>query len=330
MSRLTRRGSGESLDWPALALRAFLPLLGGLLAVLSPVLAQGRDVPRPTFGVDSGLVVLSVTAVDGNGRPVRDLKPRELSVYENGRPQKLLHFSRGEEVPCRVLLLVDASGSMADQERSASWRMAAHQVLAALAPEDQAALAGFDSRYFGLVPFTRDRQAVERGFAELTPFGATALHDALDQAAHDLASHGEGRRAVVVVTDGVDTASRKSPAEVLARAQALDVPIYGLSVVSPLDDPASSLYTGREAGTPHVQGRELLQRYAQLSGGAAFTVSDFRGLYQAAARLTAELKHQYRLGYDPPQGPPGFRRIEVRTTRKGVRVRTRSGYVPAS
>jgi Ca-activated chloride channel family protein len=313
-----------------LAQRRFLPLLGGLLVALSPVLAQGRDARRPTFGVSSDLVVLSVTAVDGRGRPVRDLQSRELSVFENGRAQKLLHFSQGEDVPCRVLLLVDASGSMGDRDRAASWRMAARQVLAALQPADQVALAGFDSRYFGLVPFTRDRQAVEKGFDELFPFGATALHDALDHAARDLASHGEGRRAVVVVTDGVDTASQKAPEDVLASARALDVPIYALSVVSPLDDPASPLYTGREAGTPHAQGRTLLVRYAQLSGGAAFTVSDFRGLYQAAARITGELKHQYRLGYDPPQGPPGFRRIEVRTTRKGVVVRTRSGYVPPS
>lgn len=310
-------------------MRTPLPLLCGLLVALSPVLAQGRDA-RPSFGVSSGLVVLSVSAVDGHGRPVRDLRPRELSVLENGRAQKLLHFSQGEDVPCRVLLLVDASGSMGDRDRAASWRMAAHQVLAALAPQDLVALAGFDSRYFGLVPFTRDRQAIEKGFDDLFPFGATALHDALDHAAQDLASHGEGRRAVVVVTDGVDTASRKAPEDVLAGARALDVPIYALSVLSPLDDPASPLYTGREAKTAHAQGRALLQRYAQLSGGAAFTVSDFRGLYQAAASITGELKHQYRLGYDPPQGPPGFRRIEVRTTRKGVVVRTRSGYVPPS
>jgi hypothetical protein len=104
-----------------LALRTTLPLLGGLLVALSPVLAQGRDARRPTFGVSSGLVVLSVTAVDGHGRPVRDLQSRELSVYENGRAQELLHFSRGEEVPCRVLLLVDASGSMGDRDRAANW-----------------------------------------------------------------------------------------------------------------------------------------------------------------------------------------------------------------
>jgi Ca-activated chloride channel family protein len=169
-----------------------------------------------------------------------------------------------------------------------------------------------------------------KGFDELAPFGSTALHDALDKAAYDISTHGEGRRAVIVITDGVDTASEKTPDEVVARSRALDVPIYALSIVSPLDDPDSPIYTGRERSTAHDVGRELLARYAGLSGGAAFTVSDVRGLYQAAASIAGELKHQYRLGFDPPAGPPRFRRIEVRTTRKGVFIRTRSGYVPHS
>ena len=74
----------------------------------------------------------------------------------------------------------------------------------------------------------------------------------------------------------------------------------------------------------------MLARYAEQSGGAAFTVSDFSGLRQAADQIVAELKHQYRLGYEPPDSPTHFRRIEVRSTRKGVVVRTRSGYVPPS
>ena len=74
----------------------------------------------------------------------------------------------------------------------------------------------------------------------------------------------------------------------------------------------------------------MLARYAELSGGAAFAVSDFKGLREAATQVVSELKHQYRLGYDPPAGPPRFRRIEVRAVRKGVVVRTRSGYVPQS
>lgn len=250
---------------------------------------------------------------------------------EDGRPQKLEHFSLGHETPLRILFLIDASGSMNGQLKTTSTRMALIQLLAALGPEDLAALAAFDHRYWGVVKFTKDRKAIEAGFDELEPFSSTALHDALDQAAHDVAVHGEGRRAVVVITDGVDTASQKDPEEVIARSRALDVPIYAMSVVSPLDDPASPRFAGGEReSAAATRGAAVLARYAAMSGGVAFTVSDFGSLKKAADRILGELKHQYRLGYDPPPGPPRFRRIAVSTTRKGVVVKTRSGYVPQS
>jgi VWFA-related protein len=134
----------------------------------------------------------------------------------------------------------------------------------------------------------------------------------------------------VVITDGIDTASQNRPEDVIARSRALDVPIYAVTVVSPLDDPASDRFAGRAQPAPAVAGAQTLARYAEQSGGAAFVVSDFGGLRTAAGKVAYELKHQYRLGYDPPEGPPRFRRVEVRTTRKGVVVRTRSGYVPQS
>jgi hypothetical protein len=87
---------------------------------------------------------------------------------------------------------------------------------------------------------------------------------------------------------------------------------------------------GRQQSGVATKGSTLLARYADMSGGASFRVSDFRGLKAAADRIARELKHQYRLGYDPPAGPSRFRRVEVRTTRRGVVVRTRSGYVPPS
>ena len=284
----------------------------------------------PSFSAQADLVVLSATASDGKGRPVTDLARHELRVYEEGRPQPIAHFTHGREMPARVLLLMDASGSMNEALKTTSSKMAALQLLRALGPEDQAALAGFDGRYWGVVAFTRDKAVVERGLDTITPFGSTALHDALDKAARDLASHGEGRRAVVVITDGVDTSSQQRADEVIARSRALDVPIYTVSVVSPLDDPASSLFVGRKQAGVAAQGGAVLVRYAALSGGASFQVSDFGGLKRASDRIAAELKHQYRLGYDPPAGPARFRRVEVRSTRKGVVVRTRSGYVPAS
>jgi Ca-activated chloride channel family protein len=284
----------------------------------------------PSFSVRADLVVLSATAVDGKGRPVTDLRAEELRIFEEGRPQKLAHFSEGRDLPARVLLLVDASGSMNTELKITSSRMAAYQILDSLGPEDQVALAGFDSRYWGLVPFTRDRNEIKKAFGEITAFGSTALHDALDRAARDLASHGEGRRAVVVITDGLDTSSSRTPDEVIANSRALDVPIYAVSVLSPLDDPSSSLFVGRERPGPATAGSAILARYASLSGGAAFSISDFSALRRAALQIASELKHQYRLGYDPPEGPLRFRRVEVRSTRKGVVVRTRSGYVPAS
>src|SRR5207244_3361410 len=109
--------------------------------------------------------------------------------------------------------------------RSSSPVMAARQLLYALDPTDQIALAGFDDHYFGVVAFTTDHALILRGFSELQPFGSTALHDALGQAASDLATHGEGRRAVVVITDGVDTASHRSAEDVIARPRARALPV---------------------------------------------------------------------------------------------------------
>jgi Ca-activated chloride channel family protein len=300
----------------------FLGLL--LLGSAPPGRAQAR------FAASADLVVLSATAVDGKGRPVHDLRAEEFRVFEEGRPQPIRHFVQGPELAARLLLLMDASGSMNTELKTTSARMAAYQLLDTLPAEDQVALAGFDHKYWGIVAFTTERAKVKEAFDEVAPFGSTALHDALDKAAYDIASHGEGRRAVVVITDGVDTASRKTADEVIARSRALDVPIYSISVISPLDDPSSPRFTGRERPAAATTGSALLARYAQQSGGAAFTVSDFSGLRQAASQIVAELKHQYRLGYEPPAGPKQFRRIEVRSTRKGVVIRTRSGYVPPS
>jgi Ca-activated chloride channel homolog len=301
-----------------------------LLAATLFALAAAPADAVPRFSADTRLVVLSATAVDGKGRPVRDLRAEELHVFERGRRQRLVHFGHSRTTRARVLLVVDASGSMEANAREQRVSNIVDQILYALDPEDEVALAGFDHKYWGIVAFTRDRDAIRQGLKELTPFGSTALHDALDRAAHDLASHGEGRRAVVVLTDGVDTASQMEPESVIAHSQALDVPIYSIALVSPLDDPESDSFLGKKNAGAAAQGASVLARYTQMSGGASFTASDAQGLRNASVQNIAELKHQYRLGYDPPDGPPGFRTIEVRATRKGIRVRTRRGYVPPS
>jgi Ca-activated chloride channel homolog len=273
--------------------------------------------------------VFSATAVDDKGRPVTDLRREDFRIWDEGRAQQIVHFYGGKGLPARVLLLLDASGSMGDK-RVASAREAAKQLLLALSPEDQVAVAGFDSRYWGVVAFTKDREAVRKGLDTITPFGSTALHDALDKGAHDIATWGEGRRAVVVLTDGIDTSSQKTADEVIARSRALDVPIYVISVVSPLDDPSSQSFLGEKEAGQEAAAAETLARYASLSGGASFRVSTLTGVVLAAQQIATELKHQYRIGWDPAQGSAPYRRVVVRSTRKGVIVRTRSGYVPPS
>jgi Ca-activated chloride channel family protein len=282
-----------------------------------------------TFSAKSDLVVFSATAVDDKGRPVTDLRREDFRIWDEGRAQSIVHFYGGKSLPARVLILLDASGSMADQ-RVANARQAALKLLDALSPEDQVAVAGFDSRYWGVVAFTRDRDAVRRGLETITPFGSTALHDALDKAAHDLASWGEGRRAVVVLTDGVDTSSQSTAEQVIARSRALDVPIYAISVVSPLDDPKSTTFLGNKDAGQEAAAAQTLNRYATLSGGTAFRVSTLSGVVLAAQQIATDLKHQYRIGWDPTEGTAPYRHVVVRSTRKGVVVRTRSGYVPPS
>lgn len=291
-----------------------------------PATAKGQVL---SFSVRSELVVFSATAVDDKGRPVTDLRREDFRIWDEGRAQQIVHFYGGKGLPARVLLLLDASGSMGDK-RVASSREAAKQLLLALSPEDQVAVAGFDSRYWGVVAFTKDREVVRKGLDTITPFGSTALHDALDKGAHDIATWGEGRRAVVVLTDGIDTSSQKTAEEVIARSRALDVPIYVISVVSPLDDPSSQSFLGEKDAGQEAAAAETLARYASLSGGASFRVSTLTGVVLAAQQIATELKHQYRIGWDPTQGSAPYRRVVVRSTRKGVIVRTRSGYVPPS
>jgi Ca-activated chloride channel family protein len=301
---------------------AFLVALAAL-----PASAPGQVL---SFSARSDLVVFSATAVDGKGRLVTDLRREEFRIVEEGRAQPIAQFYGGRGLPARILLLVDASGSMGEESKVANARWAAGRVLEALAPEDQVAVAGFDSRYWGIVAFTRDREAIRKGMETIEPFGSTALHDALDKAARDIASHGEGRRAIVVLTDGVDTSSQKTADEVIARSRALDVPIYAVSVVSPLDDPNSPSFLGKKEAAEAAAATETLARYAELSGGSSFRVSNPAALRFAADRIANELKHQYRLGWDAPNGPARFRRVVVQSTRKGVTVRTRSGYEPPS
>ena len=122
-----------------------------------------------------------------------------------------------------------------------------------------------------------------------------------------------------------DLGARK---EAVVRAKAVDLPVYAIRVISPVDDPKNDLFLGVHGA--HYRGEEALRRFASETGGAMFQGSEWGQLVTASQRIREEMKTQYRIGYIPdnPRTDDGFRRIEVSTRRRGVEVRTRKGYYP--
>ena len=211
-------------------------------------------------------------------------------------------------------------------------RQAARQVLSVLrvnaAPRarDEAAVYSFDTRLQALQGFTADPGAIEDALSRVEPYGETSLYDAIAQTARGVALSGSAdrfvqRRAVIVITDGVDTSSEMAPADVAAIASRIDVPVYVMAVVSPLDDP------GR-AATPGMPGADRpsdLRELAERTGGELFVMSAPAHQSVAARQIIDELRHQYMLAFDAlPAGAP--RPLEVRMRDRRLTVRARTGY----
>ncbi len=279
--------------------------------------------PRPTFR--SGVARVAVTAVaeTRDGRPVTDLRPEEFELIDGGE-RRAISEVRSDESPVRLALLVDASGSMSVASRREAAREVAGHVLAWLEPgEDQAGLFTFDSSLVEVRPIAPASADLVGEFDGMQPYGKTSLFDAIADTGRRVAVTGESRRAVVALTDGVDNASRLTAAEVSALASAIDVPVYVVLVVSPFDKLGSRAEIENRL-TADLEGQ--LGDLARWTGGAIFAATGPSRTSQAARRIVHELRHQYLIAFEPGDRP-GWHPIELRTTRKDVVVRTRSGYV---
>ncbi len=278
------------------------------------------------FGLDVDAVHLAATVVDKKGRLVTDLSEGDFLVYEDGIPQELTYFSRGADAPLDVMLLVDASGSMDMVSKVANARNAAIQLVSVLGAEDRVAVYAFARGIVELCSFTEDKKEAIGALQRLKPFGSTAIYDAVAQASELIRHQGFGRRAIVLITDGIDTASELSIEQAVEVAKGVDLPVYGLRILSPLDDPENDAFLG-------VHGRDAtlgdsLKRFAAETGGKLYEASELGALRLATFRVKEELKTQYRLGYVPRNSHRDgrFRRIEVYVREEDVRVRTRKGY----
>jgi Ca-activated chloride channel family protein len=296
---------------------------------IAPAASFGQQTPAtepqvPSFKSGIDLVTVGATVRDRRGRLVKGLTVKDFEVWDNGARRSITDF-RSEPAPVSIAILFDISGSMRVADRTLAAKFAAHHVLSWLEPgRDEAALFTFDSRLHEVAPFTVDTRALQGALGEVDPFGATSLHDAIEEAARRAASRGAGRRrAVVVVTDGVDTASRLTAAQVSGVASEIDVPVYVVATVLPIDHPGrdASLVT---QGPPSEDG--TVEDLAIWTGGALFYSSTPADTSHAARQVIEELREQYVIAFEPAAGS-GWRPLEIRTRDKDHIVRARGGYL---
>jgi VWFA-related protein len=291
-------------------------------ATTGVVLAQS-----PSFR--ASIDVVSVTAVvrDSRGRPVMNLGQEDFQVFERGKQRPIVQFKSSDQGPISLAILFDVSGSMRGATQMAAGQRAVEHILSWVEPDkDEVALFSFDADLREEVDFTSDMGKVKTAVNNLTAVGQTSLYDAISQTAKALGHRPSPRRAVVVITDGIDTSSKLTAAQVSGIASSIDVPVYVVAVLSPLDHPGQdTAVVGADASPVATQ----LSNLAYWTGGTLFMVSAPTHASQAARDLISELRHQYLLAFEASR-EPGWYELDVRTRRRELTVRARSGYFSQS
>jgi Ca-activated chloride channel homolog len=273
---------------------------------------------EPTIRVNVNLVHVIATVKNRSGQLVGSLKKEDFQIFDNGVPQEVAVFARQTDQPLSVALLVDTSGSTA-KDLKYETDSAARFLRALLAegnPEDRAALYTFNYDIEG-GKYTHDYGALERRLKTLHGEAGTSLYDAIYYASRDLESR-DGRKALVVVTDGGDTTSLRDLKQALKQAQMADAVLYAV-VVLPITNDA-----GRNTGGEHA-----LEFMAEGTGGRTFYPAVNAELDATFSDIISELRTQYLIGFYPHQVPPGkdpFHRLDVRVKFPDLRVSARSGY----
>ena len=279
--------------------------------------------PQATIKSGVALVTVSVAVRTENGRVVRDLQRSDFTVIDAGQPAQIKDFYVGDS-PISLAILLDISGSMAvggnmDRAREA----VAVATMNLRAESDEAALFTFDSQLQQVVGFTKDLDRIRRVSLQGTPWGKTSLYDAVADTATTVSERANRHRALLVITDGVDTGSRLSAAEVSAIANSIDVPVYLLTVVSPLDHPGTEfevISDGRSAQTA------TLEDLARWTGGDMRIASTPAHTSAAIEDLFTELRNQYLISFEPGERT-GWHPLEIRTRKRGLVVHARGGYM---
>lgn len=296
----TRRAGGMAIA--AVGRRCIVPA-AAVLAV-----ALGVVIVRAQFASGITLVEVYATVGDARGGPILDLQKGDFRVFEDGVPQTITTFASGD-FPLAVALAIDRSWSMAG-ERLALAKAAARTFLQQLRPGDRSMLIAVASDTQVAAPLSADHAAALQALARLEPWSTTGLYDAIITCI-GMVQPASGRRALILLSDGVDRYSRATASDALERARRADVLLYPIAI-------------GRTRP-------QLFPELAALTGGQSFLLRDPKQIDTTLSTIAGELRHQYLLGYSPsrPIDParPEWRTIQVKMDRPGVKVLARDGYL---
>ena len=302
--------------------------------------------PGDVVSVDTTEVMFPVTVRDADGRLISDLTRTDFRVFENNSPQPLSDLAL-RQVPVDVVLMVDASSSVA--KNLDDFRRAAQGFAARLQADDRISLIKFDDRIELLLDWTKSRFQLQRALTRIEPGMFTRFNDALmlaskEQFAHDI----KARRAVIILSDGLDSGRGNSTLEAalqaLIRAQ-VSVYIVSNTEISRVSKRAEldTLLGGTDASQRFNQLRiddlrlgikaldqseENLAQLAQATGGRLYTPNSFDALESTYAEVADELRHQYALYFTPlnKTRDGSFRRVKVEMTNPAYHSQTRVGY----
>ena len=308
-----------------------------LLLLLTPlaVLLGAQD--APVFRSRTELATVTATVTDRSNRRVTGLGREDFTLFEDGVPQEIVFFGRGDDTPASIGLVVDVSGSMVDKIDDT--RDALVHFLDTVGPRDEVFITSFADGVDVETEFTRDRAQLRRAIRNLRANGGTALYDAVIDGVERLARGAHQKKALLILSDGNDTnsaASRRDAERAVIRSETL-VYAFGIghgSRGSFGHDPFGHDPFGRApARQRDAVDLGVLRDFAEPTGGRAYLLEDaHRGdrdlIDEAVAEVASELRQQYTLGYysSNPERDGKLRRLEVRVSRPEYRVRAREGY----
>ena len=336
-----------------------LPRRSFLLSAFPALALRGQDT---TFSTDVKVVNVLATVRNKQGQIVKNLTKEDFVLEEDSRPQTIKYFSRETDLPLMLGLLIDTSGSQRQvlgQERSASARFIDQVVRE---DKDMAFVIHFDFETELLQDLTASRKLLKQSIQNVEPpqlqrrqqgggggggrqgqgrgGGGTVLYDAVLLASDELMRKQSGRKALIILSDGVDTGSKVSINEAIESAQRSDTLIYSILFFDEQAYGGGSgpvgMGGGRRRGGPpiripvqsHPDGKKILQRMSRETGGGFFEVSRKVPIEETFERIQEELRSQYSLGYtsDKLNAGSGFRSIRLNTTQKNLIVQTRDKY----